>query len=74
MISLLHTDKYKPAMALAGFYLRRETFTLTFRKGGPFLVPFDLAERVQALRPDPEEEAFADLDRQRRHHLVGAVA
>ncbi len=52
--SLLSTDKYKPVMARAGFPLRRETFVFSFRKGGPFWVPFDLEARVRELLPRVE--------------------
>lgn len=49
--SALMTDAYKFSMAQAGFPLRRETFVLTFRRGGPFYNPFDLAEIVRSLTP-----------------------
>jgi nicotinic acid phosphoribosyltransferase len=55
------TDGYKFAMAQAGFPLREETFTLVFRRGGPFYIPFDLGEVVEAFRPLPatgKEAAF----------------
>lgn len=55
------SDAYKFAMAQAGFPLREETFCLTFRKGGPFYIPFDLNAVVQALLPLPQtakEAAF----------------
>jgi nicotinic acid phosphoribosyltransferase len=49
--SPLLTDGYKFSMAQAGFPLREETFYLSFRRGGPFYIPFDLNEVVQGLRP-----------------------
>ena len=45
------SDAYKFSMAQAGFALRQETFVLTFRKGGPFYIPFDLNAVVQAFLP-----------------------
>lgn len=59
--SALLFDAYKAAMAQAGFPLREETFVLTFRKGGPFYIPFDLKKVVQLLLPAPltvKESAF----------------
>jgi len=59
--SVLMTDGYKFSMAQAGFPLREETFYLTLRKGGPFYIPFDLAEVVRGLLPAPptgKEAAF----------------
>ncbi len=50
--SILMSDAYKFSMAQAGFALREETFVLSFRKGGPFYIPFDLNAIVQALLPD----------------------
>ena len=47
MISLA-TDAYKIAMAQAGHPLRRETFYFSFRRGGPQVVPMDLAAWVRA--------------------------
>ena len=49
--SVLMTDGYKFSMAQAGFPLRRETFHLVFRYGGPWFVPFDLKEIVNLLLP-----------------------
>ena len=51
--SVLLTDGYKFSMAQAGYPLRQETFYLTFRKGGPFYIPFDLKSVIEALRPEP---------------------
>lgn len=45
----LWTDAYKPRMAQMGWPLRNEVATLTYRKGGPFLVGFDLKGWVQNL-------------------------
>lgn len=47
MISLA-TDAYKIAMAQAGDPLRRETFYLSFRRGGPQVVAVDLRAWVKA--------------------------
>ncbi len=58
---LLATDKYKPVMARAGFPLRRETFVLSFRRGGPFHVPLDLTAWVRSLLPRVEEQDLAWL-------------
>ena len=49
--SVLMTDAYKFSMAQAGFPLRKETFILSFRKGGPFYIPFDLAAVVKNMLP-----------------------
>ena len=46
------TDAYKWSMAQAGFPLRRETFYLVLRRGGPYYIPFDLKKIVQLLLPD----------------------
>lgn len=63
-VRALDTDAYKLSMAQAGFPLRPETFTLTFRRGpGPWLNPFDLAAVVRELRPtlpDSGEQSFLD--------------
>jgi len=50
-VSPLLTDGYKFPMAQAGFPLRKETFYLHYRKGGPQYIPFDLSKVVEALRP-----------------------
>lgn len=55
--SVLMTDAYKFSMGQAGFPLRQETFYLSFRRCGWYLVPFDLAEIVQYLRPQPATRA-----------------
>lgn len=57
--SILMTDAYKFAMAQAGFPLRRETFHLAFRRGGPHYIPFDFGAVVEALTSDIER---ADLE------------
>lgn len=49
--SALMTDAYKFSMAQAGFPLRRERFVLSFRKGGPFFIPCDLAKVVKNMLP-----------------------
>jgi nicotinate phosphoribosyltransferase len=59
--SILKSDGYKFAMAQSGFPLRRETFHLTLRKGGPFYVPVDLAAVIRAFIPttiEAREDAF----------------
>ena len=59
--SALMSDAYKFAMAQAGHPLRRETFTLVFRKGTVYYNPFDLERIVRAFIPAPatlKEEAF----------------
>lgn len=59
----LATDAYKFSMGQAGFPLRRETFYLSFRHGGPQYIPFDLEALVRGivadLHPTDEELAFA---------------
>ena len=47
--SVLHSDAYKYAMAQAGFPLRLETFSLTFRHGGWQYIPFDLEAEIRAM-------------------------
>lgn len=54
-ISHLATDTYKLAMAIAGFPLRRETFVLALRKGGPWVMPVDPVAFVNSLLPDPTD-------------------
>mgnify|MGYP002629627124 CR=1 FL=1 len=59
--SALLTDAYKWAMVQAGFPLRRETFVLSFRKGGPLYVPCDLSEVIRGFcprMPDAKETGF----------------
>ena len=58
---LLRTDGYKFSMAQSGFPLRRETFYMSFRRGGWQLVPFDLEREVRALlevQVDDEQRAY----------------
>lgn len=57
MTNLLQTDGYKFSMAQAGFPLRPETFYLSFRKGGPQWIPFDLEAYVTKIL----EEITRDL-------------
>lgn len=61
-ISTLCTDAYKFSMGQAGFPLRRETFYLSFRRGGVQHIPIDLdravRERIANLRVTAEEAAF----------------
>jgi nicotinate phosphoribosyltransferase len=65
MPSLLATDGYKLSMAEAGWPLRRETFYLSFRRGGPHLVPFDCAAFVRSILPDAGTDAdYAYLTQQ----------
>lgn len=59
--SVLATDGYKLSMAEAGFPLRRETFYLSHRKGGPQLLPFDAEALVRRLLPVAKEGDFAFL-------------
>ncbi len=63
MTATLATDAYKLSMAQAGFPLRRETFYLSFRRGGPQFVAFDLAavvaQTVDAIEVDDGDLAFA---------------
>lgn len=51
--SALMTDAYKFSMGQAGFPLRQETFYLSFRKRGWYVIPFDLPAIVGYLRPNP---------------------
>jgi nicotinic acid phosphoribosyltransferase len=61
--SILMTDAYKFSMGQAGFPLREETFYLSFRTGGRYTVPFDLAEVVRGLLPASESAGRpADLE------------
>ena len=63
MSNLLRTDGYKFSMAQAGFPLRRETFYLSFRKGGWQYIPFDLDQELrQWLLPIPEDGDQSYLD------------
>lgn len=62
-VSPLLSDAYKWSMAQAGSPLRPEVFVLSFRKGGPLYVPFDLRKLLGYLRPDtPTFEELAFLD------------
>ena len=57
MTNLLRTDGYKFSMAHAGFPLRRETFYLSFRKGGWQYIPFNLDDEIRKyLLPLPERD------------------
>lgn len=63
MHSILTTDGYKFSMAQAGFPLRRETFYLSFRKGGWQYVPYDLEAAVRDMLPGAAldaEKAYLD--------------
>jgi nicotinic acid phosphoribosyltransferase len=62
MTNLLRTDGYKFSMAQAGFPLRRETFYLSFRKGGWQYIPFNLDGEIRKwLLPLPERDDNAYL-------------
>lgn len=59
--SPLLTDAYKFAMAQAGFPLRPEVFYLSFRRGDPMYVPFDIEQAILLMRPrlpDTKEAGF----------------
>ncbi len=79
--SVLMTDAYKFAMAQAGDPLREETFYLSFRRPGAYLVPFDLERLVRAMVPSPptnaEEKTLAlhgyELSEGMRRALGGAL-
>lgn len=58
--SILETDWYKKFMASAGFPLREETFVLSFRRGGPYIMPVDPVEYVYSLLPNQLPDAFQD--------------
>jgi len=63
MTNLLRTDGYKFSMAQAGFPLRRETFYLSFRKGGWQYIPFNLDDELRKwLLPIPEKGESEYLD------------
>lgn len=51
MPNTLSTDAYKFSMAQAGFPLRKETFYLSFRKGGWQYIPEDYGAYLRALVP-----------------------
>ena len=57
--SILETDWYKMFMGMVGYPLREETFVLSFRRGGPYVMPVDPAEYVKGLLPVATQE---DLD------------
>lgn len=68
MTTLLNTDAYKLSMAEAGAPLRRECFHYTHRRGGPQLVPLDIAAWVRGLLPDVgEDSARSDFVEAERH-------
>jgi nicotinic acid phosphoribosyltransferase len=79
--SVLMTDAYKFAMAQAGDPLRTETFYLSFRRPGLYLVPFDFEVLVGMLlpkAPTSSEEAFLarhgyGLSDEAREALSGTV-
>ena len=62
--SVLMTDGYKFSMALAGFPLRKETFHMAFRHGGPWYIPFDLEKVIRELLPQGpfQEDELKSLD------------
>ena len=59
--SLLATDGYKFSMAEAGWPLRTETFYYSHRKGGPQVLPVDVAAFVRSLLPEPVAEDYRYL-------------
>jgi nicotinate phosphoribosyltransferase len=61
--SILATDGYKLSMAEAGYPLRRETFYLSHRLGGPQVVPFDTEALVARLLPEVDDGDYAFLAR-----------
>lgn len=61
--SVLMTDGYKVSMAEAGWPLRQETFYYAQRRGGPGVVPFDVAKALSALLPRVTAEDLAFLGR-----------
>ncbi|AFE06739.1 hypothetical protein COCOR_06068 [Corallococcus coralloides DSM 2259] len=72
--SLLATDGYKFSMAEAGWPLRKETFYYSHRKGGPQVMPLDLAAWVQSLLPEPQPDDYAFLARHDYEMGVGFKA
>lgn len=70
---MLSTDGYKFSMAQAGFPLRRETFYLSFRRGGWQYVPFDLAARVRAAAQVEITAAHRDYLRAAGYGLSGGM-
>jgi nicotinic acid phosphoribosyltransferase len=79
--SALMTDAYKFSMAQAGDPLRTETFYLSFRRPGLYLVPFDFEALIGMLLPGAptrsEEEFLArhgyELSDDARKALSGTV-
>lgn len=63
MAGLLMTDGYKFSMAEAGWPLREETFSLSHRKGGLQVLPFDVREELEALLPAIEAADWEYLAR-----------
>src|SRR4029453_12618439 len=59
--SLLATDGYKFSMAEAGWPLRTETFYYSHRKGGPQVLPVDVAAFVRSLLPRPADDDYRYL-------------
>src|SRR4029453_9353639 len=59
--SLLATDGYKFSMAEAGWPLRTETFHYSHRKGGPQVLPVDVAAFVRSLLPRPDDDDYRYL-------------
>lgn len=63
-VSVLATDAYKFSMAQAGFPLRRETFYLALRRGGPHYLPFDFSRVLNTvasrLRVDAGDVAYLE--------------
>lgn len=72
-ISPLLVDAYKASMAQAGFPLRKETFVLAFRKGGPYFIPFDFNAVVQALIPDSPTVEETDFLNQHGYGFTPAM-
>jgi len=73
MTNLLRTDGYKFSMAQAGFPLRRETFYLSFRKGGWQYIPFNLDGEIRKwLLPLPRKGENEYL-REHNYGLNGAM-
>ncbi|RKH59066.1 nicotinate phosphoribosyltransferase [Corallococcus aberystwythensis] len=72
--SLLATDGYKFSMAEAGWPLRKETFYYSHRKGGPQVMPLDLAAWVKSLLPEPQPDDYAFLARHDYEMGVGFKA
>lgn len=60
-MSVLATDGYKFSMAEAGWPLRMETFYYSHRRGGPQVLPVDVAAVVRSLLPDASEDDYRYL-------------